>query len=83
MKNEEAINIKKEIARLQKRADKLLGEISNKRDKMKKVCVHNESEMKYNYEPGGYLDRSKYINSLTCKVCGKVIDEKVTIGGFE
>jgi len=81
--NEDALNLKREIDRLTKRRDKLSGEISYKSTQLELICIHNETEIQYAYEAGGYLERSRYINKTVCKICGKIIHTDIKIGGFE
>lgn len=80
--NQEALDVKKEIEKLDRKIMKLEFAKAGSLRKLVAVCIHNEIDKKYEYEPGGYLDRCKYINKIVCKTCGKVIEEEVTIGGF-
>jgi hypothetical protein len=84
--NDEALGYQKEIKRLQKRIDKYLAplnkQIRDLDEKLHLVCIHNETEEKHEYESGSYYDKCKYIDKTVCKVCGKVINEEVTYGGF-
>jgi hypothetical protein len=82
MENQEALNLKKVINRLTKRYDKLGGEISFKFRQLELICIHNDTEIKDDYVPGGYLNRCEYIKRKVCKVCGKVLNEDITYGGF-
>ena len=80
--NQDALNLKKEAEKLMKRADKIYGQAYEKINQMEEICIHDETEKKYDYIPGGYLDRCEYINRIVCTVCGKVLDEQKTYGGF-
>lgn len=80
--NHEALKLKKQIERLENRASLLYGEASHLKYQMIDVCIHDETEEKYEYQPGGYLDREVYINKIVCKVCGKVLEEERKTGGF-
>jgi hypothetical protein len=83
MMNEEALKLKKDVDRLKEKSSKLNEEIFYKIRQLELVCIHNETEKKCEYKPGGYLDKSQYINKIVCKLCGKVIDIDVKIGSFE
>lgn len=84
--NAEALGYQKEIKRLQKRIDKYLAPLNKKiydlDEKLHLTCIHNETEKKDEYEEGSYYDRCKYIHKTVCKICGKVIKEDITYGGF-
>lgn len=80
--NQEAINLKKEIAKIRMKADILYGEADAKYRQMQSICLHDETEEKPDYVPGGYLDREQFIKRIVCKACGKVLMEKITTGGF-
>jgi hypothetical protein len=84
--NDEALGYQKEIKRLQRRIDKYIAPLNKKiRDldeKLHLTCIHNDTERKDEYESGSYYDQCKYITKIVCKVCGKVIKEDVTYGGF-
>jgi hypothetical protein len=84
--NQEALDLLKEINRLEMRIIKYCSpidaKISDLQEKLHLVCIHDETEMKHEYEEGGYFNRCKYIDRVTCKVCGKIITEKITFGGF-
>ena len=81
--NQEALKLKKEIKKLECRADILYGKASNLSHRLQEICIHDDSELKHAYEAGGYLERSVYINRIVCKVCGKVIKEERITGSFE
>jgi hypothetical protein len=83
MENQEALTLKKEINRFEKRRDKLSSEISFKSRQLELICIHNDIEIKDDYVSGGYLEHRQYIKRKVCKICGKILDEKITYGGFE
>ena len=70
------------ISRLERRLAKLANEIGSKKEELQQICIHNETIKKEDYIKGGYLDREEYITTIACKVCGKVLDKQVKIGGF-
>lgn len=80
--NGEALALRKEIDRLTRRKDKISKEIYSKKASMQDVCIHNETEVKDSYVPGGYLDREQFIKTTVCIICGKEIKEDITYGGF-
>ena len=80
--NAEALTLCDEVQRLTRRRDKLSAEIHDKREKMRLVCTHVETKVEDSYVEGGYLDRSQYIKTTICVVCGKELDKKITYGGF-
>jgi hypothetical protein len=81
--NQEALNVKKEIEKIDKKIMRLEFARAGSIRKLETVCIHDETEKKYEHQSGGYLDRSKYINKVVCEICGKVLEEKITIGEFE
>jgi hypothetical protein len=81
--NQEALNLKKEIEKLDKKIMTLEFARAGSIERLGLICIHNETEKKYEYFGGGYLDRCKYVNKIVCKVCGKVLIEDVKIGSFE
>lgn len=86
--NVEALTLCDEVQRLKRRRDKLNDQITEKREKMRLVCTHPETKEEDSFKispvqiEGGYLDRSQYIKTTNCVVCGKKLDEKITYGGF-
>lgn len=80
--NKEAIRIKRNILKLEAKVLTYFGQAEELNRQLQNVSIHNETEKKYEYEPGGYLDREVFINKIVCKVCGKVIYEERTTGGF-
>jgi len=80
--NQEALDILKKIEKLDKRIMMMEYEREGSTRMLELVCVHDETVKKHDYQPGGYLDRCKYINKIVCEVCGKVIEEEIIIGGF-
>jgi hypothetical protein len=84
--NQEALNLKKEINRLEMRKIRYCAPINAKirdlQEKFESSCIHNETERKDTYEGGSYYDQCKYITKFVCKVCDKVLKEDVTYGGF-
>jgi hypothetical protein len=81
--NQEAINLKKEIEKIRIKADILYGKTYEMSNRLEEICLHDDTELKHEYERGGYLERAVYINKVVCKVCGKVINEERIIGSFE
>jgi len=82
IENGEAIAIYRELQRLKHRVEKLNKEIRDKTEEMHVACIHNDTEVKDSYIEGGYLDRSQYIKTLVCKLCGKELDKVITTGGY-
>lgn len=82
IENNKALELFSKITKLEERAQKLRLDISNKRNKLEKICIHNDIEIVENYIPGGYLDRAEYITIKVCKVCRKELDRKIKYGGF-
>jgi len=84
--NAEALGYLKEINRLEKRMIKYLAPINAKirdlEEKVKLTCIHNDTENKFQYVEGGYLNRCQYITRKICKVCGKILEEDIEEGGF-
>ncbi len=81
--NQEAIKLIKESKKLEEKAANLYGKASYLRRQAELVCIHNQTELKYDYQSGSYLDRAVYIKKVVCEICGKVLDEERTIGGYE
>lgn len=81
-KNSKALILLKEIKLLELERKKLNTKIHTMRQRLERVCIHNETEIKHSYVEGGYLDREKFIRTEVCKICDKQIDEEITIGGF-
>ena len=80
--NAEVLTLCDEVQRLTRRKDKLIGEIHDKREKMRLVCTHAETKIVESYVGGGYLDREQFIKTEICVICGKQVDQKITYGGF-
>lgn len=80
--NQATIKLIKESKKLEEKAANLYGKASYLRRQAELVCIHNQTEPKYEYQSGSYLDRAVYINKIVCKVCGKVLDEERTIGRY-
>ena len=84
--NQEALDLKKEINRLEMRKFKYCSLINAKihdlQEKFEKSCIHNEMVMEYKFEPGSYYDQCKYINQTVCKVCGKILEKDIRFGGY-
>lgn len=80
--NSKALLLKKDINRLEVRVDKLSYEINNKKKELQLICIHNKTREKNSYVEGGYLNRSEHTKRIICATCGKVLDEKITYGGF-
>lgn len=80
--NINAIKLIKQANKLESQAQILYGKATHFRIEAELVCIHNETEPKYEYEPGGYYDREVYINKVICKVCGKVLEEERKLGGY-
>jgi hypothetical protein len=83
MENGDALKLKKEIAKLDKKIMTLEFARAGSKRRLEAICIHNDLERRSEYQPGGYLDKSKYIHKIICTVCGKVLQEKVEIGSFE
>lgn len=80
--NQEALDLKKEIEKLDRKIMTLEFARAGSRRRLELICIHNETEKKYEYIGGGYLDRCKYVNKIVCKVCGKVLLEDIKLGGY-
>jgi len=80
--NQEAIDLCKKMKTLERRAFAIAGQMAGLRHRIEEVCIHNEVEIKHEFHAGGYLDKSEYIDKIVCKICGKIIKETKTIGGF-
>lgn len=81
--NQEAIKLKKEIEKIECKAVLLYGKASSLSRHLQDICIHDDTELKHEYQAGGYLERAVYINKVVCKVCGKVINEERITGSFE
>lgn len=81
--NQEALNLKKEIAKVDRKISSLNVQFVCLHHQLRDVCIHDDTELKHEYQAGGYLERSVYINKVVCKVCGKVIKEERITGSFE
>ena len=80
--NHKAISLKKEIAKLELKRDKLQSFIFNEKEKLQNICLHNETYEKHEFFEGSYYDKSEYINKMICEVCGKVMSENKSYGGY-
>lgn len=80
--NAQALIINDEINRLRRRYDKLTDEICQLTKELNQVCIHDETEVKYDFIDGSYYDRKQYITKTVCKICGKELDIKVKYGGY-
>jgi hypothetical protein len=80
--NAEALTLCDEVQRLTRRRNKLNVQITEKREKMRLVCMHVETKIEDSYVEGGYLDKSQHIKTTICIVCGKELDKKIIYGGF-
>lgn len=82
MGNDEALKLKKEIEKLDKKITTLQFAKAGSQRRLELICSHNDLEWKYEFHEGGYLDQSEYISKLVCKVCGKVLKQERKPGGF-
>jgi len=80
--NAEALLLRDEINRLGRRRKKLSEQILRLTNKLKEVCVHNETEIVNEFNDGSYYDRKEYITKVVCKVCDKELDKKISYGGY-
>lgn len=80
--NQEALNLKKEIIKMEKKILNLQFANAERTRKLELICIHDKTEKKHEYQPGGYLERCRYINKVVCTVCGKVIEKEEIVGGF-
>jgi hypothetical protein len=83
MENNELINLKKLINRLEKRQIKLLNLICEKKQLLINNCSHKETKIINDYISGSYYNKSEYIKYTICKICEKEINKKITYGSFE
>jgi hypothetical protein len=65
-----------------RRYEKLREEIIVTQNLLDSVCPHPKTSIKETYVEGGYLNREEFIKTLTCDVCDKQLDQKVTLGGY-
>jgi hypothetical protein len=82
MANDEALKLKKEIEKLNKKIITLQFAKACSERRLELICIHDDLDWKYEFSGGGYLERSEYISKLVCNVCGKVCKEVRKSGGF-
>lgn len=82
MNNIEALNLKKDIQKLERKLRNLEKDISKKRQNLRDICIHNDLITEEDYIEGSYLDRDEYITITKCNICNKIINRKVKYGGF-
>ena len=82
--NGEALVLRNALNRLRRRREKINKEIEEKTAEFHRVCIHppDEIEVKDSYIDGSYYDKCQYIKKYYCKICGKLVDEEVTFGGY-
>lgn len=80
---EELIVLIKDLNVTTKNRDKLNRKIQLIIQRIKDICPHDEIEHKITVISGSYLDKRQYTHKYECKLCGKLVKEEVTYGGFE
>jgi hypothetical protein len=85
-KNNKAIILFNEIKNLEKERDNIIDKLDKKIDlkynKLKKICICNETEKQEEYIEGSYLNKSQYIIKIVCKVCGKILNKEIKEGYY-
>ena len=62
------------------------GVLNFNKDKIKfaqEMCPHSETEKKYEYTEGDYLNKSEYRTLTVCKNCGMVLHTEFQVGYYE
>lgn len=80
--NGEALVLRQEMIKIQKKIDKLYESIVIKRKKLKEICKHSSTKIVESYIEGGYYDRSQNIKTLVCTICNAELDKQVTLGSY-
>jgi len=80
--NIDALILNDEISKLETKLSKLVNEIRIKRDKLKQICIHDDTSKKEDYVSGSYYDKAEYITTIVCNICDTVLDKKVKYGDF-
>ena len=82
--NGQALVLRDRLNTLRRRCEKINKEIEEKTAEFHRVCIHppDKVEVKDSYVDGSYYDKCQYIKKYYCTVCGKLIDEQVTYGGY-
>ena len=70
------------IQKLERRQSKLFNQIDDLKIELQQICPHEEVIKQNKFIEGDYYDRSQYITTITCKVCGKQLFENIKYGGF-
>jgi hypothetical protein len=80
MENKIALDLKKSLTKLINRRRKYIYKINQDIEKTRKEledsCIHNETEEKTENIEGGYLDRSRTITTVVCKICNTELNRK-------
>jgi len=63
-----------EIKRLEKELNYHLISRYNRKMQLQEICPHIDTKVTKDYEEGGYLETGKYVTTITCKICDKVLD---------
>lgn len=80
--NDEVLAILKSINTLELKLKKITEEINTKKHVLETICTHKEKIVVDDYVGGDYYNRSQYIKSTVCKICGKTLDKEIKYGGF-
>jgi len=87
---EEKVSKEKQIKVLSQQLEKLKRERSkNDKDitdtvrKLFKLCDHKKIKKHEHIVPGGYLNKTQYITTYYCEICGCVVDEEIKYGDYE
>ena len=80
--NEEELMLLKTITKLERRRNKIIDELIEVNEVLKDRCRHPVTRIEDKYSEGGYLNRSEYITTIYCSVCGTKLDENIVGGGF-
>ena len=81
-KNKKAHDLSVKLQKLREERNKVEAQIIETKLELNKCCTHEKLRTEEKSYPGGYLDRSEYRVSGYCKLCGVLVDEKVTHGNF-
>lgn len=81
--NQQAIDLRKKIIKLQNQESKLSIKIHDLTEEMLLVCTHPDIKKEYGYIPGDYYVKCVYTNKEVCQFCSKIFTEERQLGGYE
>lgn len=77
MVKEQLDKVEQQIETLQESLNRLYKIRKKLEDKLKSECKHEKTFKHEVYHPGSYLDRASTKHQVQCRICKKVISEKI------